>query len=38
MYDMIAPTILVVFGVLSLAGGLVGYVWRRRYDDQHEVA
>jgi hypothetical protein len=38
MYDMIAPTILVVFGILSLAGGLVGYAWRRRYDNQHDVA
>jgi LPXTG-motif cell wall-anchored protein len=38
MYDMIAPTILVLFGILSLAGGVVGYAWRRRNDNNHEVA
>ncbi len=38
MYEMFAPTVLVVFGVLSLAGGLVGYAWRYRNEDQREVA
>ncbi len=38
MYDMIAPTALVLFGILSLAGGVLGYAWRRRNDDQHEIA
>ena len=36
--DMLDSSVLVAFGLLTLTGGVAGYAWRRRNDNQREPA